>query len=129
MKLFLAPMILLASPASAQEKPPRETGAIVTASTPMEEINLCISRLINRYGNAKAVPIERGTAFDVYFGGFFNMSGPSHMSIIVRDTGEQRTITVHYRHPLSRKAAVSMLEDLGKKCAPGSSFNDSSVQD
>ena len=108
--------ILLASSASAQDKPPRETGVRVLSQQDIGTLNLCIGRWAARVARVTTIPTSAGASFDIHIGDTAFVLAQAALTLETAQTPDGVAITIKYRHPYSRKAALKNFREVGKKC-------------
>lgn len=100
-------------------EPPRQTDLWVTSQQSLIDLQTCITREWVRYGRVTPIPMQDGTMLDFQFS-TFSLTGPGKptLTLEIHEAGNERRMTVAYRHPWSLKGTYGLFRDTGKRCFP-----------
>jgi hypothetical protein len=99
-------------------KPSRDAGIRIMSNQSLTDLQACTIRTMARDGTVVLVPQPNGVAIDYTRPNGLGNAQAARYSLHVKDVGNQREMTVFYRHPFSRKAAWQHTKIIGNRCFP-----------
>ena len=99
-------------------KPARDAGIKIMSNQSLTDLQACTIRQMARDGTVVLIPQPNGVAIDYTRPNGLGNAQAARYSLHVKEVGNQREMTVFYRHPFSRKAAWQHTKIIGKRCFP-----------
>lgn len=98
-------------------KPPRDAGIRVTSNQSLMDLQSCTIRQMARDNNTVVlVPLPNGVAIDMTRPNGRGKAQAARYSLHIRDLGNQRELSVFYRHPFSRGSAHQHTKIIARRC-------------
>ncbi|WP_395326936.1 hypothetical protein WBP06_09485 [Novosphingobium sp. BL-8H] len=117
--LLLAGFAALATQASARsdtDYPHRDWGKVVTLDMSVTDATACITREMNRNGDATVIPVDGGSDIDVAPHLMWGPKAEPWQTFKVRDEAGSTTMRIFYRHPVKQGANDKAVAKMAKQC-------------